>query len=43
MSGDWCGALDWRVREKLLRTGKTSISGLVLCCPSVTGRVVYAD
>lgn len=40
MSGDWYGALGWRVREKLLRTGKTSIWGLVLDCPCE--RVVYA-
>lgn len=40
MSGDWYGTLGWRVREKLLRTGKTSIWGLVLDCPSE--RVVYA-
>lgn len=43
MSGDWHGTLDWRVREKLFETGKASILGLVLGCPSVSGRVVYAD
>lgn len=41
--GDWCGTLDWRVREMLFKTGKASILRLVLGCPFVSGRVVYAD
>lgn len=41
--GDWHGTLDWRVREKLFKTGKASILGLVVGCPSVSGRVLYAD